>query len=322
MNTIELEERWRSITHKGVKPYRSLLISVDCIPELYLALDIKGDRFLILQVPKDTPVQCNNIKMENLRLEWHEETHFILMGLLNNRFTDLYNDLTLSLYNRIKNISQPETYTSEFINSFYKWAEFFDDTLSNLLTENDAKGLFGELTMLLWYLNNPSNTDIDEILKAWQGPYGKAQDFIFSSYNLEVKTKNVDEISIRISSEYQLQPELGKELKLSVIDVLRNKDGISLRDLVYNIRSIILAKGGDLSIFIKAITKGGLGGSNAELYNNLKWTVTSLNIYNCNDEDFPKIISSQLQTGISNVKYTLNVSILGDFIIQTLYYGT
>lgn len=318
MNVAELEQRWKSIIYTGPMPYRSLRISADCIPELFLALDIKGNRFLILQVPDKTIVQCPAIKMQNLSLEWHEQTRFILIGLLNNRFADLYNDLTLSLYNRIKNVSDPESYTSEFINSFHKWMDFFDEAGSSQLSETELKGLFGELTMLKWYLNNETEMQPDDILNSWQGPYSRPQDFIFPGYNLEIKTKNTDELNVRISSEYQLQSETGKDLRLGIIDVQRAEDGICLQTLIDNIRVVILAKVADLSVFLKTLSKAGLGGINAEQYDSFKWKSLNAAFYDCNIEGFPKIINSQIQTGISRVEYNLNVSILNAFFIQKI----
>ena len=220
MDLAALEQRWQSISYSTAAPYRSLRIAADCIPELYLSLDMKGGRFLILQVPKQVKVTCPSFKMQNLSIEWHEETRFILIGLLNNRFSDLYNDLTLSMYNRIKNVSNAETYTTEFISTFHKWAEFFEEAQSNQLSETELKGLFGELVFLEWLLNNSTDLSTDEILHAWQGPFGRANDFIFSNHNVELKAKTVSEINVTISSEYQMQTETGKGLKLAIVDLL------------------------------------------------------------------------------------------------------
>lgn len=318
MTITELEKRWKSIIYSGSVPYRSLRISSDCLPELYIAIDIKGARFLILQVPKGTKVNCRKVDIENISLEWHEDSRFIIIGLLNTQFTDLYNDLVLSLYNRIKNISRSEEYTVEFINSFQRWVDFFDESISNQLSEYELKGLFGELTVLLWLLNNAQRKPVDEVLIAWQGPYGKAQDFIFSNYNLEVKTKNIGEVSVRISSEFQLQPELGKQLQLGIVNVQVSPDGISVKELIEKIRSAILSKGADLSIFLKTLSKAGMGGSNSDKYKNIRFLTFNITFYHCHDVEFPKIITTEIQTGISQVKYNLNLSVLDPFINQII----
>lgn len=318
MNTDELEAKWKSITYTGSTPYRSLRISADCKPELYLALDFKSHRYLILQVPLKTHVSCKSVEMENLSIEWHEDSRLILIGLRNQRFSDLFNDLTISLYNKIKDTVLTENYTSEFISGFHKWAEFFEDSASSQLSEFFIKGLFGELTVLLWSLNNNAENTPDRILSAWQGPYNRSQDFIFPAYNLEVKTKDTDEVNIHISSEYQLEPEVGKGLLLGVVNVIMSEDGTTLHQMIITIRNVIISKGADLSVFIKALSRLGLNISNTDQYDMFKWQIASIILYDATGESFPKITNSQIRSGISQVKYNLNLSVLNSFIIQTI----
>lgn len=319
MTTEQLEQRWRSIVNESAAPYRSLRISPDCIPELYIALDMKGNRYLILQVPQNISFNSTNTELQNVSLQWHEETRFILIGLLSNRFIDLFNDLALSLYNRIKNVSSANNYTHEFINSFQRWAEFFEDSSSAQLSNSDIQGIFGELIVMKEYLKNAENSEADTIVSAWQGPYNRAQDFYFSTFNLEVKTKDLDQIIVRISSEYQLQPEQGKELKLAVVDVLRHEEGLNIQILIQGIKSILSMKGADVPAFLKTLLKTGLNSKNQDLYNNLRWQPKTITFYNCTDNAFPKIISSELENSISAVKYNLSVNLLSAFITQTIF---
>jgi hypothetical protein len=317
MTPEEIEIKWKSITHGGLMPYRSLRINATCIPELYLAQDIKNNRFLILQVPEHIHVNCKSVEKEYLTIEWHESTRFILIGLRDISFSDLFNDLTLSLFNKIKDTSTPETYTWEFINTFHKWSDFFDNSSSALLTEPELKGLFGELIMLRWYLNDTKELTTDQILTAWQGPFNKAQDFIFPGYNVEVKTKETAEAYVTISSEYQLENEPGKGLLLAIVNVLRQSDGITLQTLITGIRNIILARGGDLSIFAGLIARSGLNFGNAGHYDTFIWKISSVAIHDCSGNAFPKITSGQLMTGIKQVTYRLYAKALEPFLIQT-----
>lgn len=319
MTTDELELRWKAITYTGALPYRSLRISAGCRPELYIALDMKANRFLILQVPEGISVNCPSIKMENLSIEWHEETRFILIGLLNIHFSDLFNDLTLSIYNRVKDSNHPEVYTETFVQAFHRWSEFFEDSSSVQLSEFFLKGLFGELTVLKWYLENNKDMSADHILFAWQGPYNRSQDFVFPGYNLEIKTKSTDEVNISISSEYQLQAETGKRLLLGIVNTDQvADDGITLQHLITDIRNIIILNGADMSVFLKTIARSGLNFHNASFYNHFKWKAINIILYDCSIEEFPKITTYLIRPGISQVKYNLNTTILDSFIIQNI----
>ncbi|MDR3713086.1 MAG: PD-(D/E)XK motif protein [Puia sp.] len=316
MNAGELEIKWKSIVFGGAAQYRSLRISADSFPELYLALDVKGNRYLILQVPDKTAVDCSTIEKENLSLEWFEEKRFILIGLRSIRFLDLFNDLTLSLYNRIKDIQSPEHYSREFIHVFHKWAEFFEDGSSGLLPESDLKGLFGELIVLRWYLANDQQLSVNQILDAWQGPFNRAQDFIFPALNLEVKTKNTDEMNIRISSEFQLEEEPGKGLNLVIVNLNKQEDGLTLRALIADIRELIMLKAGDLSVFMKLLARAGVKAADPEKYDEFIWEISNLSFYNCTDLQFPRITTSTIMDGISQVGYRLNMRVLETFLIN------
>ena len=316
MNTEQLESKWKLIVQSGNTPDRSLRIDPLCIAELYLALDLKGERFLILQVPSTLIVPDIISRKKYLTLEWHEETRFILIGLHDKRFADLFNDLIMSLYNRIKDMANPEDYKNEFISCFNKWSEFFDDSFFNKLSDLSIKGLIGELSVLLWNLNNVLSASINDILLSWQGPYGKAHDFVFSSYNLEVKTKNTDDVYVQISSEYQLEAETGKAIKLGVVNVIPSESGINLQNIIETIKSIILSKNGDLSIFTRALFRTGIGQDYAVDYSDIKFEIVDLTVYQCDAVGFPKLIVSGLPDGISNVKYYLNTTVIQNFIIE------
>ncbi len=319
MNVADLEQRWKSLRYTSRIPYKSLRISPECVADLFIAMDMKGHRYIILQVPSGVSVNCPGIELQNLSIEWHEETRFILIGLRNEHYIDLYNELVLSLYSKIKDVSSPSRYTNHFIESFEKWAQFFDHNFLIRLTDSQVKGILGELITLRYYLKSLNTAKTNDILVAWQGPYDRAQDFVFSSIAVEVKTKDVDQIAVRISSEFQLQPESGKDLQIAVIDVLRHQDGVNLTKIIAEVKEIIAKRGADLAIFLKTLAKVGLVGDTVSLYDSLCWKPVSITFYQCNNNTvFPRITASEIPDAISKVKYNLTVSFLEDFIIKRI----
>jgi hypothetical protein len=321
MTVTELEQRWSSLKYTGNSPYKSLLISPDCIPGLFVALDVKGFRHLILQVPSGISVHCPQMEIQNLSLQWHEQTRFIVIGLRNEHFLDLYNELVLSLYSKIKDERRPEKYTRDFIESFNKWAQFFDETFPVRLSDAEVKGILGELIALKYYLSTLTSIPTNDILTAWQGPYNRAQDFIFPSANVEVKAKDTDQAAVSISSEFQLQPATGKHLQLAIVEVLRNQEGINLSAIIKEVKAMIAQKGADLTIFLKSLAKVSLIGNTAALYDGLRWQPVSIAFYDCNDNSgFPKIMASEISDAINSVKYNLTVSLLENFIIERILF--
>ncbi|RYF97100.1 MAG: PD-(D/E)XK motif protein [Chitinophagaceae bacterium] len=45
-------------------------------------------------------------------------------------------------------MTDPAQYTNEFIQVFYKWSEFFEDRKNSRLSDEEVKGLYGELFVL------------------------------------------------------------------------------------------------------------------------------------------------------------------------------
>lgn len=310
MDAKSLQQKWKSIRALGSAPYDSLRISQECIPELFIGLDLNHNRNLLLSVPQGINVKCPSAKREHLAIEWHSATRFIILTLKTGAFEDLFNELAISIHERIKNLAEPSVYTGEFIFSFHRWADFFDNQVSPLLPESTVKGIFGELVVLRWYVENAYDTST---LNAWQGPFNRAHDFIFNSFNVEVKTKEEDQLFVHISSEFQLQAELGKDLELAVVDVRSSGDGFNLYDLIVSIRQSALLHGADIAPFARALLKAGVGGLNVRNYDHLRWVIRKVVFYDCTPLDFPAIRAPILATGIKSVRYDLNVKAIETF---------
>src|SRR5690606_8967726 len=134
-----------------------------------------------------------------------------------------FNDFIISIYNKIYKIEDEEAYVKEFFRTFNRWAYFFDEKRGSKLSEEVLIGLFGELCFMDHLLSQPSlGFKISEIEQSWVGPYDKGHDFEFLDIDYEVKTKPSRSLDVNISSEYQLQEDLGKYLELVVVDVEKN----------------------------------------------------------------------------------------------------
>lgn len=89
---------------------------------------------------------------DKLALSYLPKNCLIIIKLKDVDFIDLFNDLVLSIYSKINSISNPEKASKEFITTFYKWSQFFEDSFRNKLGEEQIQGLFGELFILNEYL--------------------------------------------------------------------------------------------------------------------------------------------------------------------------
>lgn len=322
MDSLNLEKKWEHISEaKTQSGFKALRISSDCKPELFVGIDQNNSRSLILFLPIKIKIKLKESEKEKLTILFINEDNLILIRLIDSDFKDLFNDLIISIFSRIKEISEPEKYTNQLIKHFYKWAEFFEDKPNSKLSVEEIKGLWGELFILHEILSDSSEVSADFILESWKGPFDQSNDFVFDTKNMEVKTKDTSNSLIKISSEFQLEVEMKKGLELIIISLKSDLLlGESLRDLVSKILKIIRDKLGDPFILYRALRQKSLSLDNLKEYNNYKFKAASKVIYDCSHKSFPKLVRSNIPVEITNLSYKIQTLALSEFIIEEKKY--
>lgn len=321
MDTKEIESKWNLLNPEPGSSYRSLRISSECIPDLFIGIDQEANRSLILKLPANYKMDFKSCEKQNLSITFYYDTRWVVLKLLDNNFWDLFNDLIISFYNRIYRISDVAGYSKEIIHTFYKWSEFFDDSRRDKLGEETIKGLWGELRILLDLVGNSNSNTVNDTLSSWRGPFDSCHDFVMSLKNLEVKTKDTSKAEVKISSEFQLEPESDKGLELVVVNVERDQvSGASVKDLILQIKGLIIDRLGDFTVLLKAIAQKGLNMRNIDEYDIYKYRAINSTSYNCILAGFPKIIRAEIPGEITRVNYNLNVNSLNDYLILNTGY--
>lgn len=318
MRVEQLADKWEQISASNVvKGYKSLRITASCYSDVYLAINEQGNHCLILSLPNGHDLKFKVIKKDKISLEYLSDKNYVVMTLLDSDFNGLFDDLILSLFNAIKDIEDVAVYSKVFIQTFHRWVLFFTPELPDKLPKDIVKGIFGELVVLKSLIKNLEYSDINDILSGWVGPYDQGHDFIYDDRDIEVKTKDHKRVSVRISGEHQLEIEAGKELILSVVSVSEDLiHGVSMKMLLQELKELTFGRLGDFSIVLKALHQKGLTLQNIGTYDNHRFKPKAITDYNCLGKGFPKIISANLPSNISNVKYDLNLTEMSKFILR------
>lgn len=318
MNKNELNEKWEKISfEETTKGYKALRISSECKSELFIAVDTDDNRCLLLFLPSDFEVKLNGKDKEKLQLTYIKENHVILIKLNDVDFIDLFNDLIISLYSKIHRIFDPNSYSKELISSFYKWVEFFDDKQNKKLGTEEIQGLFGELFVLSETIVKANNQNVNSVLTSWRGPFDHTNDFVLDKKNVEVKTKQESKSFVKISSEHQLDIEFDKGLELLVVSVVNDiSHGESIFDLLIKTIGLIRESQGDLAILYHALNQKGLTIDSVKEYNNHRFIVKKTTTYDCTQDGFPKLSTSNIPEEITKLKYQLRTTALSDFLIE------
>ncbi|MDO6486162.1 PD-(D/E)XK motif protein [Colwellia sp. 6_MG-2023] len=317
MNPELLKGKWGQLTAvKTIKGYKSIRITSDCVSDIYLGINETGCHSLILNLPKNHQVNFKSVKKEKVTIELFPDTNYLIMTLLDEEYNNLFDDLIISLFNSIKDIKEVDLYSKVFIQTFYQWVLFFTLDNNDRLSKDIIKGVWGELFVLKELIYGSDRYTINDILFGWRGPYDQGHDFIYDDNHIEVKTKDINKVSVRISSEHQLEVEFGKKLTLTVVSVGEDMEsGYSLRDLVLEIKKTVFDRLGDFSIILKALLQKGITLQNIQEYNNYRFKPLNIHDYDCLEEGFPKITTTELSQSISNVKYDLNLTNLANYVI-------
>jgi hypothetical protein len=316
MEVSHLNKKWSKLKADNIIGFRTLRISAECIPELFLALDGNGNRCLLLRAKTNTDYDIDSSDKENIAIEFVPERHLIVLRLISVEYSELFNELILSLYNRIKEISDSATSVKELICSYAKWSAFFSDKVKKRLSEESLKGLFGELVFLKELIENAPPSEVNRFLSAWKGPYDAVHDFEFPDNDMEVKTKDINSSSITISSEYQLQTKAGKSLQLHVVDVKQDENGCSISALLLMIRQLVIGRAGQLSTLLNALIEKGITYQNCAEYDHLRFLPVQIRTFDPDHPSFPKITKNLLSPAVTHVTYSIEISLIEPFLTR------
>ena len=183
------------------------------------------------------------------------------------------------------------------------------------LNHAKARGFYGELLELKKQFNENENQN--EVLNGWHRPAPANHDFDYENHSLEIKTIGRTSSTIKISSEYQLTSFNNKQLilKISKIDLIEKSLDDSIGKLYTEIKNSFE---GALSVLfeIKCAEDTFCKYLGPELMPlDYKLTEIDHSYYNVDQEKLPRISSNSLESGISNVKYELDLSAIEDFKI-------
>lgn len=271
--------------------------------DLLIGLNDKGHKtirfignFHRVQVKGTKTIDVNHYQLNNSTI--------ISFSLIDSSFEDLFYLFCDDIVDSSRNISPSEGY-SFIINRFEKW-KGFGNTTRKYLSENEIKGLLGELIFLKDYLF--IKYGISKSINGWTGPEPTKKDFSYDNTWYEVKSITRDTVSI--SSIEQLESDKIGYLIVNYFEKLSPEaNGVSLNKIVNQILSFINIES-DKALFIMKLVQVGF--YKEDYYDNFVYTLKEILFYEVN-KDFPRIHASSLPSSISNVRYDIHINSLSNF---------
>lgn len=243
------------------------------------------------------------------------DSQLLLIQLLHPASYDIFASLCENLIQVISCLDTEDKAVRAIINQLEKWKTLFDKNNSIGLTPAEQQGLFGELHFLEKVLNS-TLTSNSAILHAWVGTDRALRDFQASDWAVEIKTTATNNPQkITINGERQLDETFVQELFLFHLSVEISKGiGNTLFDKVLKIRSIVHDDIPSLSLFNLKLFEVGYLDKHAQIYKSRFYSIRSENYYKISN-DFPRIKENELRNGISDVKYSIILSMCDEYLL-------
>lgn len=194
-------------------------------------------------------------------------------------------------------------------NLFFTWQKMFR-TQSILLSENEIKGLIGELLFLQDELIPIYG--VTKSLSAWSGPDTTKKDFSVNNTWYEIKAIDSSRNSVKISSLEQLDSDIVGQLVVYRLEKMASEfDGISINKLVESLMTIITSLN-DKDLFVEKLNR--VKYSSEIQYDSYVYAIKEIERFVISDS-FPRLERKKLHNAINSATYELTISELLDYKI-------
>jgi hypothetical protein len=176
-----------------------------------------------------------------------------------------------------------------------------------MLSEEARIGLFGELLEVLERLGE--GIPASNVVAAWRGPSGAAQDFSSATCVLEVKsTASLHPISFEVANLVQLDERSAPILLLRQSVLVQAAAGRTLPALVEEVRSIIRNQdAAALHAFEESLMDAGYLDAHRQHYIDAAYALRASRYFRV-EGAFPRIRSDDVRPGVRSCSYSVEVA--------------
>lgn len=279
--------------------------------DLFWARDHIGHYLFICEATDDRPLTKNDIpNLTGIHADFislNGKTRLVL--LLNEQANwEIFYALCNDLVQATRPAKDSSVAFTIILRRLARWHEFLKHARPDILSEEQIKGLIGELLFLKNHLMPKFGGG--PAVNFWIGPEGAPQDFNIHNAAVEVKCQSgASRPYVKITSAEQLCPQL-PNMFLYVATLGRttsdHPSATNLPTLVGDIGNTIQSTAPQqLERFNDLLY--GLGYIDSEKYENFSYTLTDEIMFKVTD-GFPRICDKDLHEGILNLTYNISIS--------------
>lgn len=231
----------------------------------------------------------------------------ILIRLTDKEQKDIFLRFCRDIVDATVLANSEEQAVERFLARTWRWHKLLQSGRDKRLTDEEQRGLIGELLMLEEYLL-PVLGAMDAV-RCWTGPLDAPHDFQVSRISVEAKARSSSAPHISISSEFQLDVSFAHTLFLYVAQVALASKGTAnactLTDVAKRTRSEI-ADDDLVAVELFEERLEAVGFDWTDDYSGQLWIIAGDSLYEVR-EGFPRITSSMFPTGVGSVRYSISL---------------
>lgn len=247
-----------------------------------IAIDIGLDKTEFLE-------KFENVKMLT-RIKNFSNTNHKLLEIISNQ-AELLENFALVCFDFINKFDN-EKVNENIISKASNWWNEWKKLLGNIMKIEREYDFLAELLTLNYYLENDNGAKYSSFT---------SHDIETSKYSVEVKSTIEKYIAeIHVNSQYQLENNTGRDLKLVFVRLEKSQFGYSIQDVIDSLKN----KNYDIASIKKIDTIGTSSLST-------KYRILEARLYNV-DDNFPKVTlkslkNEELPKGIVKIEYVVDL---------------
>ena len=222
---------------------------------------------------------------------------------------DLFEGLCRTLASSLEHATDSASSLAVSLAHVRRWKTFLAGRSKHLSAE-EARGLFAEITFLQELIDRQMSSNA--AVEAWLGPERSHQDFIFGNTAVEIKSlSGAERSTVRVSSEDQLE-SLNDALFLRIYRLSSLADAAGARSLNEIVAAVQtrLGKADAVEAFDRKLVAHGY--APVPDYDQPHFVVSDVRSYRVSD-GFPRLMRSQLPTGIASVSYDIRLETIAPY---------
>lgn len=280
---------------------------------IFWAVDTDNNCLLILNHDPVNKPQSRLPRLKGLSINavvpGDDGKSILSVRLIEKEQREIFHRLCLDIVSATAAAQTEEEAIDRFLARTWRWHRLLRGGTDSRLSDQEQKGLLGELTVLREIL--APAVGVADAVKAWTGPMNTPKDFELGRLCIEAKAhRGAATPYVIISTEHQLDLDGIDNLFLYVSEVASAGENDRGSETVTSLSETIRKEIEDEDPSVVQLFEERLAATGFDWvddYSDKSWLIGPAHVFEVRDQ-FPRVSATMLEAGVSNVRYSISLS--------------